>query len=156
MKLFLLLLSFITLFSITAHTQNPSIINTAPTEKPVITSLSGAQAAKAAHADTIAAVHFLFKSRRNSACVLTGVSLFAAMTFVYISVALQGWGRSEKDYTLPTIAGAAIIGGGPVLLESGKLHRFSTEREKMVIAAYEERNILPIDIRIRLHKRYFN
>ena len=155
MKLILLLVSLIGWLSLPVRAQNAPVSDAAQTEKPGITPTATLMVSSTAHADTVAAVRLLFKALRTEADVVTVAGLFAATAFVIFAVGLQKWGRSTKDYTAPTILGAAIIGGGPALLASGKRRRFSEQQEKAVIDAYNQGSVLPRNITSRLRRRYF-
>ncbi|MCC3151591.1 hypothetical protein Q3A66_02040 [Hymenobacter sp. BT770] len=155
MKHILLFLSLIGWLSLPVCAQNALVSVAAKAEKSAVTPAGNITGASTTHADTVAAVHFLFRAMRREADEVTIVGLSAAAAFVFLAVGLQNWGRSEKDYTAPTILGAAIIGGGPALLASGKRRRFSEQQERTVIDAYNQGGALPANITSRLRKHYF-
>ena len=155
MKPLLLFLSLLGWVTLPLRAQQAPVVEAAQTEKSASPPLGALLVASTAHADTVAAVHSLFKALRFEADVVTVVGLSAATAFVFCSVALQEWGRSKEDYTAPTVLGAAILGGGPALLASGKNKRFSEQQEKAVIEAYNQGRALPANISSRLSKHHF-
>ena len=155
MKPFLLLCSLLGWFTLPLRAQQAPVVEAAPTEKSAITPTGTMGVPSNAHADTVAAVHLLFKARRFEADVVTVAGLAAATAFVSYAIGLQQWGRSKEDYTAPTVLGAAILGGGPAVLASGKRKRFSEQQEQAVIEAYNHGRALPATIAGRLSKHYF-
>ena len=108
-----------------------------------------------AQTDTLHAVQHLFSTRRNGGRIILISSLVSSAVFLSIFTALQSWGRSKEDYSLPTIGGIVAIGVIPSVLGGNKISRYSVKREKMVIKSYEQGNALPADIRKQLQQRDF-
>ena len=155
MKLVLLLVFLLggSTWSVRAQQAPPLEAAPAQLSDPLRPTAGGATGA--ARADTVAAVHVLFKSRRFGAAVLTVAGATAAVLFVYVAVGLQRWGRAGNAYVVPTILGTAVVGGVPALLAAGKRKRFSEQQEQAVIEAYNQGGALPAHISRRLGKRHF-
>ena len=155
MKLVLLLVFLLGGSTWPVRAQQAPVLKATPAQLSDPPRTAAVGAAGAARADTVAAVHVLFKSRRFGAAVLTVAGATAAVLFVYVAVGLQRWGRAGNAYVVPTILGTAVVGGVPTLLAARKRKRFSEQQEQAVIEAYYQGGALPAHISRRLSKRHF-
>jgi len=109
------------------------------------------------HADTVRALHNLFKSRRNTGnCLAVGSAGVTAMA----GLGTLAGGRGNDPYFSPDAMGATLFFGialAPVWIPGTiTLSRFSSKQEQKTIEAYEKTKQLPRTISKRLSARFFN
>ena len=122
----------------------------AQTSTAPITTAAIAPVTAISAADTIQAVHQLFKKRRTGGGVW--VTIGAAFTGRIIGSLLTSSGGNGGG----AIFSIVLFGGGPAAIGFGKLSRFSATREAQVLSTYEQTKNLPVEIRNRLTPKYFN
>ena len=125
----------------------------AQTSTAPITTAAVAPVAAITAADTVQAVHQLFKKHRTGGGIWLAIG--AAFTGRIIGAAATSSGDSGGNAG-GAVVGIAIFGGGPAAIGIGKLSRFSATREEQAVSAYEQTKKLPIEIRKRLTPKYFN
>ena len=137
------------LFSLTAQAQTASL--KADSTRTVIAPTQFTTA------DTVRALHNLFKSKRSTGNWLAGGS--AAVTAITGLGTLAG-GRGNAPYFSPDALGATLLIGialAPVWIPGSiTLGRFNSKKERETVEAYEKTKQLPLTIRKRLSGRFFN
>ena len=110
-------------------------------------------------ADTVRALHNLFKSRRNTGGWLAGGS--AAVTGIgVINTLASPNGKDCAGYFCMDALGTLIFSGillAPAWIPGSiSLVRFSNRKERLEIEKYEQTRTLPPYIKRRLSTRFFN
>ncbi|WP_345052832.1 hypothetical protein [Hymenobacter glaciei] len=110
-------------------------------------------------ADTVRALHNLFKSKRSTGGWLTGSSAFFT-TLTGVGTLADNNGKNCGGYFCPdTLGSALIIGIGPApawIPGSISLIRFNKRKEMAEIDKYEKTQKLPRYLQRRLAGRFFN
>jgi hypothetical protein len=139
----------ILLFALTANAQKFS--SNADSSKLVIAPT------QFTHADTVRALHNLFKSRQSTGNWLAGGS--AAVT-AFAGLGTLAGGRGNDPYFSPDAMGATLLFGiasAPAWIPGSiTLSRFNAKQERKTVDAYEKTKQLPRTIRKRLSARFFN
>ena len=140
------------LFTMTANAQRTSL--KADSAKIVIVPT------QFTHADTVRALHNLFKSRRSTGGWLVGGSaFFTAFTGVGTLVDNNN-GKNCGGYFCPDAVGSALIigiGTAPGWIPGSiSLIRFSKRRELAVIEKYEKTRKLPLYVQRQVTGRFYN
>ena len=111
------------------------------------------------HADSVRALHNLFRSRRSTGGWLTGGS--AAVTAIAgIGTLADNNGKNCGGYFCPDAMGSALligIGTAPAWIPGFvTLIRFSRKRELAAVTHFENTRALPKYLRHKLSGRFFN
>ncbi|MBD2721502.1 hypothetical protein [Hymenobacter armeniacus] len=134
MKKLLLSAGLVLSLGISAHSQQPAGPETMRT-----------------HADTVQALHNLFRKHRTGGVVWTGIGAAVAGRVAIASASGDSGGNGGG-----TAVGIGVLGGVPAAIGVGKLLRFSGSREAAAIAAYDAGKPLPRYVRQRLATKYFS
>ncbi|GAC1602924.1 MAG: hypothetical protein NVS3B25_31340 [Hymenobacter sp.] len=111
------------------------------------------------HADTVHALHNLFKSRRSTGgWLVRGSAFFTAFTGVGTLADYNG--KNCGGYFCPDALGSALIigiGTAPAWIPGSiSLIRLNKKSEKSVIEEYEKTRKLPLYVQRRLAGRFYN
>lgn len=110
-------------------------------------------------ADTIRALHNLFKSKRSTGGLLTGGSAFFT-TLAGIGTLADNNGKNCGGYFCPDTVGSALIigiGTAPAWIPGSiSLIRFNKRKETAEIENYTKTRKLPLYLQRRLAGRFFN
>jgi hypothetical protein len=153
MQKFLVVISLLLATTLSVYAQQPAT-PTAPSVNPF---------ASTAHADTVRAVHQLFRKRRIGGIVWSAIGGAAAIQVLAASVSSSnssGTYSSSGNYSRSsnssnaggTAVGILVFGGIPAGIGIGKLSRFSSSHERAIIASYEQGQALPHYVKRRLRK----
>ena len=141
MKKQLLLASLLTAATFNAQAQQAA----APASAPVTS---------ASRADTVQAIHQLFRKHRTGGVIWSTIG--AAFAVRIITVASTSNSDAASGTAAGTAVGVGIFGGVPAGIGVGKLLRFSTGRETDAVTACEQGKTLPTYVQRRLKSKYFN
>ena len=111
------------------------------------------------HADTVRALHNLFKSRRNTGGWLVGGSAFFT-AFTGIGTLADKNGKNCGGYFCPDAVGSALIigiGTAPAWIPGSiSLIRFNKRKELAVTEEYEKTGKLPLYVQRKISERFYS
>lgn len=144
-------IAIVLLFTITANAQEASPKVDSAKTVIVPTQFS--------HADTVRALHNLFKSRRSTGGWLVGGSAFLT-AFTGVGTLADNNGKNCGGYFCPDAVGSALIigiGTAPAWIPGSiSLIRFNKKKEIAVTEEYEKTGKLPSYVQRKLAGRFYN
>ncbi|UOQ69023.1 hypothetical protein [Hymenobacter volaticus] len=133
---------------------------TARTARPVLALVPNRE-------DSIQAIHHLFKARRRTgtwvmaggATALTTIGILYAATSAFSSVVGAGYSLTNQpapaEDNTGFVVAAGIVGAVTVIPAVSLKSRFSRQKEKALIQAYEQGQPLPAGLRSALQGKFF-
>jgi hypothetical protein len=109
--------------------------------------------------DSVLAIHRLFQSRRTSGKTLTISALPIALgatalgSLIIVGNALR---VKPKPFVEEIGSFVALAGLLPGIIGIPRLIRFRKTREKAIVSAYEQGNLLPVYVKRKLKPKYFH
>lgn len=150
MRKFLIVGSLLLSISLSAYAQQPA----APTAP------NPTWASSTPHTDTVRAVHRLFRKRRVGGIVWAAIGGAFTVQILAASIGGSNNSTSTSSYNTSsnssnpagTAVGVIVLGGIPAGIGIGKLSRFSSARERAILANFEKGQALPHYVQRRIRQ----
>ncbi len=122
-------------------------LTTQAQQAPVTVPVQASTNAVYTQADTVQAIHSMYRRHRTGGRIWSGIGAFFTARILTAAVT-----SGESGGVVP---GIILFGGVPGGIGVGKLARFGVAREAEVISAYEQGKALPQPVQRRLKKKKY-